>query len=177
MNHWLSSSKTDASDHLAKRQARRAAGFTLVEMLVVVAMFGILAMIAAPSLSSLIASQRASAMATDVYVALIETRSEAIKRNTNVTLAPKTGGWQAGWTILAPDPNDTDSTLTLDDHSAATGTSISGPDNVVYQSSGRVHGNSAPCIGITATQGTSTAQRWVTVDLSGRPLATISSCS
>jgi type IV fimbrial biogenesis protein FimT len=154
----------------------RAAGFTVVEMLAVVSVVGILAMVAAPSFSQLIASQRASAVATDLFVVLIDSRSEAIKRNVDSTTAPKAGGWPAGWQTSVQDPNNAAATIVVEDHPAITGITISGPDVVVYQSSGRVQGNAAPCFAVTATQGSSVVQRWVAVDLSGRPLVRTSTC-
>lgn len=157
--------------------ARRIAGFTAVEMLIVVAIFGIMATVAAPSFSTLIAAKRAEATATDLYVALVQARSEATKRNVNTTLGYKTGGWHAGWVITVIDPTDSTRTLTLDDHAAVTGVDITGPDTIVYQSSGRVQGNAAPCFAVTATNGSSSAQAWVLIDLSGRPVVRATSCS
>jgi type IV fimbrial biogenesis protein FimT len=154
----------------------RAAGFTVVEMLAVVSIIGILAMVAAPSFSQLIANQRASAVATDLFVALIDSRSEAIKRNVDATTAPKAGAWQAGWQTSVADPVNTGNTIVVEDHTAAAGITITGPDVVVYQSSGRVQGNVPPCFTVTATQGSSVAQRWVAVDLSGRPLVRSITC-
>ena len=155
----------------------RSEGFTIVEMLTVVAIFGILAMIAAPSFSSLIASQRAGAVATDLLVGLIDSRSEAIKRNVDATFAPKSGGWKAGWQTTVPNPNNVGQTILIEDHPTTTGIAIAGPNGVVYQSSGRVQGNAAPCFAITATQGSSVVQRWVAVDLSGRPLVRTTACT
>lgn len=173
------SSSQPAAHAMRRRNARertRAAGFTVVEMLAVVAVIGILATVAAPSFSQLIASQRAGAVATDLFVALIDARSEAIKRNVDATTASKPGGWKAGWQVTVPDPVNASNTLVVDDHSATTGIAISGPNTVVYQSSGRVQGGTAPCFAITATQGSSVAKTWVTVDLSGRPLVRTSTC-
>jgi type IV fimbrial biogenesis protein FimT len=155
--------------------AMRSRGFTLVEMMAVLCIFCILVTIAAPSYSSLIAGQRASATATDVYVALANARSEAIKRNSNTTLANKSGGWQAGWQATVIDSSN--NTVVIDDHPATTGITLTGPDSIVYQSSGRVNANAAPCFAIVATQGSSVEYRWVAVDLSGRPLVKTSSCS
>ena len=177
MNDYTSRFQKVMARRPSPPRCRRVAGFTVVEMLVVVAIFGIMAMIAAPSFSSLIASKRAETTATDLYVALVEARSEATKRNANATLAKKTGGWQVGWQVSVVDPSDASKTLTLDDHSVTNGLAVSGPDNVVYQSSGRVQGNAAPCFTVTATQGSSTGQLWVWVDLSGRPIVKTSSCS
>jgi len=163
-----------------RREARpgraRLGGFTVIEMLTVVSIFGILAATAAPSFSSLIASKRADSAATDLYVALVESRSEATKRNASATLAPKSGGWQYGWQMSVVDPNDSANTLTLGDHPTTSNVTLTGPDNVVYQSSGRVQGNTSPVFLVSVTSGSNTEQRWVCVDLSGRPLVRSSAC-
>ena len=154
----------------------RLGGFTVVEMLTVVAIFGILATTAAPSFSSLISSKRADSAATDLYVALVESRSEATKRNASATLAPKSGGWQNGWQMSVVDPNDSAHTLTLSDHPVASNVTITGPDTVVYQSSGRVQGSTNPSFLVSVTSGSNIEKRWVCVDLSGRPLVRSTAC-
>src|SRR5215471_8145345 len=174
MNRSIESSSGGRSNNARARNS--IAGFTVVEMMAVVAIVAIMATIAAPSFSQLIASQRASASATDLFVALIDSRSEAIKRNVDSTTAPKAGGWKAGWQTSVQDPNNAAATITVEDHPAITGITITGPDVVVYQSSGRVQGNVAPCFTVTATQGSTVVQRWVAVDLSGRPLVRTSTC-
>ncbi len=143
----------------------------MVELLVVVAIIGILASLAAPSFSELIRSQRMKSMATDLNASLTLARSEAIKRNTNVTLAPATAGsWQSGWQIA--DPDNVGSNIEV--HSAFTGLTATGPDSVTYRSSGRIQGSVAPAFNISAPG--STAQRCVSVDLSGRPYVKAEGC-
>jgi type IV fimbrial biogenesis protein FimT len=154
----------------------RIAGFTLIELLTVVTIVGILAMTAAPSFAPLIASKRAEAAATELYVSLVTSRSEATKRNADATLAQKTGGWQLGWQVSVIDPSDNSRTLTIDDHPVTNGVTISGPASVVYQSSGRVQGTTNPAFVVSAVHGSSTEQRWVCVDLSGRPIAKATAC-
>ena len=176
MKDFTSSFEIDVKRRLFGARHPRVAGFTLVEMLTVLTVVGILAMTAAPSFSPLIASKRAEAAATDLYVALVTARGEATKRNADATLAPKTGGWQLGWAVSVVDPSNSSNTLTIDDHPVTNGVTVSGPASVVYQNSGRVQANSNVSFVVTAVHASSTEQRWVCVDLSGRPLAKASAC-
>lgn len=144
---------------------RRSRGFTLVEMMVVVVIAAILAGAAAPSFSKAIASQRAKAAGTDVYLALMKARSEAIKRNAAVTLAPKSGGWQNGWQIVNPaNPADI-----LEDHGAAAMATITGPASVIYRPSGRLQAGSSVSVVVTVGTGASASSQCVAVELSGQP--------
>ena len=144
---------------------RRRHGFTLVELMVVVAIAAILAGVAAPSFSKAIASQRAKSAGTDVYLALLKARSEAIKRNAAVTLAPKTGGWQNGWQIVNP----VDATDILEDHGVAAGATITGPTSVVYRPSGRLLAGSAASVVVTVGSGSNATSQCVAVELNGQP--------
>lgn len=144
---------------------RRSGGFTLVEMMVVVVIAAILAGAAAPSFSKAIATQRAKGAGTDVYLALLKARSEAIKRNAAVTLAPKSGGWQNGWQIVNP----ADATDILEDHGAAAMASISGPASVIYRPSGRLQAGSSVSVVVTVGAGSTASSQCVAVDLSGQP--------
>lgn len=138
-------------------------GFTTVELLTVVMIAAILTAIAAPSFSNLTARQRTKNVATDLYVALAKTRSEALKRNTNVTLSPLSTSWQGGWQILDASNN------VLDSHGAISGVTItSALTSVVYQNSGRISGNTTPSFQTTASAA-STVQSCVSTTLSGRP--------
>jgi type IV fimbrial biogenesis protein FimT len=143
----------------------RSQGFTLVELMVVVGIAAILTGVAVPSFSKAIAAQRAKSTGTDVYLALLRARSEAIKRNAAVTLAPKTGGWQNGWQIVNP----ADATDILEDHAAASGATITGPTSVIYRPSGRLLAGSAPSVVVTSGSGSSASSQCVAVELSGQP--------
>ena len=78
---------------------RRGAGFTIIELMMVVAIIGIFAGLAAPSMADLLASTAVKGAQTDFYSALIAARSEAIKRRANATVAPNGADWRTGWTV------------------------------------------------------------------------------
>jgi type IV fimbrial biogenesis protein FimT len=144
---------------------RPARGFTLLEMMVVLVIAVILAGMAGPSFTQMIAAQRVRSAGTDIYAALVKARSEAIKRNANVTLTPKAGGWQNGWQIVNP----AFASNILEDHGAVSGIAISGPASVVYRPSGRLLAGSAAAMVVSAGSGASAVYHCVSVELSGQP--------
>jgi type IV fimbrial biogenesis protein FimT len=150
---------------------RRARGFTLPELLAVVAIVAILAAAAGPSFSALVAGQRARAASSDLLTALILARSEAIKRNTQVTLQPASGSdWTSGWTI--PDPTDSGHPIAV--HAPLTNATVSGPGAVIYLANGRVRADTPPAFDISFSG--NAQHRCVQLDLSGRPLAKLAAC-
>lgn len=148
----------------------RQKGFTVIEMMMVVAILGVLIAIAAPSFSSIIESQRAKSVASDLHTALTLARSEAIKRNRDMTLAAKSSNWINGWQMTDPDTG-----AVIEDHPAVTGISISSSTtSIVYRSSGRISGTANVTIGITGNF--SSSSRCIQLDLSGRPTIKSESC-
>jgi type IV fimbrial biogenesis protein FimT len=147
------------------RRARRSAcGFTLTELVITVSLAAILATVAVPSFTAMIASQRARAFAADMYATLAKTRSEAITLNQNVTLQANAGGWANGWQILDASNN------VLDNHAAATGVTVTTPTLAVsYRASGRLPVGAAPVFVISTMSGATVTYQCVSVDLGGRP--------
>ncbi|MBF1235961.1 MAG: GspH/FimT family pseudopilin, partial [Lautropia mirabilis] len=70
------------------KSSQASAGFTLQEMLVVMAIMGIVAAMAAPSFRDFAIQRSIAAQITDLTSALRLARSEALKRGREVSLCP-----------------------------------------------------------------------------------------
>ena len=83
-------------------------GFTLLELMVSLAVFAITLGLAIPSFQSLITSNRLTTQTNALLNAIYYTRSEAIKRNAHVVLCSSQsanqcdgGSWADGWLIFS----------------------------------------------------------------------------
>lgn len=140
-----------------------AHGFTLIEMMISIAILAILLGIAAPSMTALIRDQRVKTATYDVYASFAFARSEAIKRNANVAITPNGTDWGGGWQIQAGGTS-------LKNQDAISKVSISGPVGAVtYQRDGRISGAAAPSFVVKSADDSTITARCVRVDLSGRP--------
>lgn len=93
---------------LARIADDRLKGFTLLELIVTVAILGIVATLALPSFNELIADNRIRAITSELHSSLLKTRSEAIKRGKPVAICASVDqlncsdstNWASGWIIF-----------------------------------------------------------------------------
>lgn len=78
-----------------------SAGFTLLELMVTIAIVAILAAFAIPSFTTMVANSRLGGAANTLQAALLKARSEALKRNCSMIVQPRTGGWVKGWQVVS----------------------------------------------------------------------------
>jgi type IV fimbrial biogenesis protein FimT len=108
-------------------------GFTLIELMIGLVLVSVLLTMGVPMYRDFILGQQLRATSTDLNIAVITARSEAVKRNRTVTLEPTGGDWGIGWTIPSPNGGEPD----ILNHVQAGDISITGPPDVEFSPSGR----------------------------------------
>jgi type IV fimbrial biogenesis protein FimT len=154
-------------------------GFTILELMIVVAIAGVLSVIALPYMQDVIANQRIRAGVTDMHLSLLLARSEAIKRNANMNIVRTGGTWTGGWTVqVASDatvlrttdalPDD----ITIDCNTDADTAAEACPTTVTFTRTGRPSLTSPDTLIEYRLYENGNPRVWmrcVSVSLSGRP--------
>ena len=160
-------SVTDPTD---RRSRRRQRGFTLIEVVTVVFLASVFATLAGPMMRDFVIQQNIRNAAFDLMSDITYARSEAVKRNTTVTIS-KASTWTNGWTVAAGG-------TTLRQHPAFSSniTVTMGSSSIDFYLNGRA--SSLTQFTIDDTGGSASIKaRCVSVDPSGRPQSAEGSCS
>lgn len=148
------------------------AGFTLAELLVVVTIIGILGAFAAPSFNNMMVNERIKSASFDITASLTQARSEAIKQNGSVTIAPTSGttAWAGGWTVTGPDA----AVITTQGAYPSSITITGSATSIVYNRSGRA--SAAGTLEVASSTASTVSPRCITIGLTGLPKSTVGGC-
>ena len=156
------------------RPRRAAAGFTLIELMLVVGIVGVVTLFALPSMRDIVTTNRMKSVSLDLYTSLTLARSEAVKRNnSSVAVVPAAGGWQNGWTVKCIDSagscGGADVTV-IAGEAVDSSLTLTGPGgNITFNRDGRLSSAAASFTVKAGTNNAASPMRCVDLDTSGRP--------
>jgi type IV fimbrial biogenesis protein FimT len=169
-------------------RAKAQHGFSLIELMVTIAIAAILLAIAAPSFDSVAQSMKLTSYANSLVASIQLARSEAIKRNAVVSLCVssngstcETGGWEQGWIVMCNSTDNTTcdpagaNTIVIESQPAVSSgwkiTESSTLASISFQPTG-TGANAATLTVCRASPSVSTQERVVRISASGRPSVT-----
>lgn len=173
--------KTEALMSSLRKGARTQPGFTLIELVVVIAIVAIMAAIAMPNFNQMTLGGKLSSISNAFVGSAQLARSEAIKRGMAVTLCASSDGatcgtsWSSGWVVLAG------GNVILAQGALTTGFNLSGDvTSIVFQPSG-VGSTQASLTVCRSSPTVGSQNRVVELSATGRPTVTkntgVTTCS
>jgi type IV fimbrial biogenesis protein FimT len=152
-------------------------GFTLVELITAVAVLAVLVALAVPNFNDATLSARLNGFANNLVASAQVARSEAIKRNSTITLCASSdgatcavsGGWEQGWVVLTDAPAVLQVQQPLPTEFKVTQTG--GTANVTFP--GTVVGTTATTLTVCRSTPVGSEERVVTISGTGAAYVTI----
>ncbi len=150
----------------------RSTGFSLIELMVVLVLIGIMSTAALSGAQSMVQSMRVKTASQTLFYSLLLARSEAVKRNADVTITAASGGWNNGWDIASAGE------LIQRQLPLRSVTVSIAPNAVTFTRIGRLpSGVATPKFQVGPVSSSSSTIRCVVIDLSGRPRSLNGACS
>ncbi|MHB0807439.1 GspH/FimT family pseudopilin [Stutzerimonas nitrititolerans] len=158
---------------------KQNSGFTLIELMITLAVLAVVLGIAMPAISDFTIKQRVSSQANELMLSLAFARSEAVKLNQDIRVIPRTStasGWSDGWCVgPASIGNNCNHADVIRVFSAANGVSITSfntanPPKFVFSRDGTREGNINAELKVTSPKldATSESARCITLSPLGR---------
>ncbi len=148
----------------------RLDGFTLVELVVAMSLIAIMSLAALQGFNTVVESLRVKNATYDLFAAMQLAKSEAIKRNVNVTITPAST-WENGWDIASGGE------LILRQPPIPGVRMTGGPADVTFTRTGRLpNGVLSPRFQIKGATQASKVFRCIKIDLGGQPRARTGEC-
>lgn len=156
---------------LTSRDPRSQQGFTLLELMVVIALSALVVGLAAPAMDQFVARQRLRSASYDLMSDLTLARSESLKRAGAVQVQPTSGSdWRSGWRLTAANGD----LLAQRNPLGGSLQVLTAPAGVTFDARGMVSTDSPIKFGLSDGRG---SQRCILLDPSGRPKSLTTPCS
>ncbi len=156
----------------------RISGITLIELMVALAIAGVMMMFAVPAFNDFTAQRQMSSAVNLVVSGINYARSEAARQGQNVTLqavdaADDDNEWGPGFCVTLGDPGNCNTPLTMFEPPAnvtidATSAGLDGQDGLTFNSRGMFIGGAANQIAICGADADSDPGREVRISAIGR---------